>query len=314
MIFFILFDIISAVKNMTDKNQIKGMLAALTANLIFGFSFLFSKTALSVAHPLLILAVRFTFAFAALNLLIILGLVKINLRGKKIGGLLLMAIAQPFLYFIFELYGISLTSSALSGLIISLVPVAVMFLSTAFLKEKPTVLQIICSVVSLIGVGAVSVLSNDGNKTTLIGIVLLLLAVVSAAVFNILSRKKSREFSPFERTYFMFLIGFIGFNILAVISLKGDYICGLATAFKNTDFIISILYLSIVSSVAAFILYNYSTSRISVVRSSSFSNIITVVSVIAGILILKEEFSVVQILLCVPIVLGVWGVNLKSDK
>ncbi len=299
---------------MTDKNQIKGMLAALTANLIFGFSFLFSKTALAVAHPLLILAVRFTFAFAALNILILAGLVKINLKGKKMGGLLLMALAQPFLYFIFELYGISLTSSALSGLIISLVPVAVMFLSTAFLKEKPTVLQIICSAVSLTSVGAVSVLSNDGNKTTLLGILLLLLAVISAAVFNILSRKKSAEFSPFERTYFMFLIGFIGFNILAFSALKGEYIGSLISAFKSTDFIISIIYLSIVSSVMAFILYNYSTSRISVVRSSSFSNIITVVSVIAGILILKEEFSVVQILLCVPIVLGVWGVNLKSDK
>lgn len=302
----------SAVKNMTDKNQIKGMLAALTANLIFGFSFLFSKTALLVAHPLLILAVRFTFAFAALNLLILFGLVKVKFRGKKLGGLILMALAQPFLYFIFELYGISLTSSALSGLIISLVPVAVMFLSTAFLKERPTVLQIVCSVISLIGVGAVSVLSNDGNKTTVIGIVLLLLAVVSAAVFNILSRKKSADFSPFERTYFMFLIGFIGFNILAVTVLKGDYLSGLALCFKSADFIISILYLSIVSSVMAFILYNYSTSRIGVVRSSSFSNIITVVSVIAGILILKESFSALQILLCVPIVLGVWGVNLKS--
>ncbi len=302
----------SAVKNMTDKNQIKGMLAALTANLIFGFSFLFSKTALSVAHPLLILAVRFTFAFAALNLLILFGLVKVKFRGKKLGGLILMALAQPFLYFIFELYGISLTSSALSGLIISLVPVAVMFLSTAFLKERPTVLQIVCSVISLIGVGAVSVLSNDGNKTTVIGIVLLLLAVVSAAVFNILSRKKSADFSPFERTYFMFLIGFIGFNILAATVLKGNYLSGLALCFKSADFIISILYLSIVSSVMAFILYNYSTSRISVVRSSSFSNIITVVSVIAGILILKENFSALQILLCVPIVLGVWGVNLKS--
>lgn len=298
---------------MTDKNQIKGMLAALAANIIFGFSFLFSKTALSVAEPLLILAVRFSVAFAALNLLVLFGLVKINLRGRKLGGLILMAIAQPFLYFIFELYGISLTSSALSGLIISLVPVAVMFLSAAFLKEKPSVMQIICSVVSLMGVGAVSILSDDGNKTTLMGIVLLLLAVISAAVFNILSRKKSAEFSPFERTYFMFLIGFIGFNILAALTLKGNYISGIAAAFKSADFIISILYLSIVSSVAAFILYNYSTSRISVVRSASFSNIITVVSIIAGILILKEAFSVPQILLCIPIVLGVWGVNLKSE-
>lgn len=290
------------------------MLAALTANLIFGFSFLFSKTALSYAHPLLILAARFTLAFIALNLLILFGFVKINLKGKKKTGLLLMAIAQPFLYFIFELYGISHTSSALSGLIISLVPVAVMLLSSLLLSEKPSLWQCICGIVSFLGVCAVSIISDDGNESKLLGIILLLLAVISAAVFNILSRRESVSFSPFERTYFMFLIGFIGFNILAVSALKGEYISGIVTAFSNYQFIISILYLSVISSVAAFILYNYSTSRISVIRSASFSNIITVVSLFAGILILKENFTLTEILLCIPIILGVWGVNIKDSK
>ncbi len=299
---------------MTDKTQLKGMWAALAANIIFGFSFLFSKMALTVAHPLLILAVRFTVAFIALNLLVLFGFVKVKLKGKKKGGLFLMALAQPFLYFIFELYGISLTSSALSGLIISLVPVAVMLLSTLFLKEKPTALQCICSAISLVGVGAVSILSDDGNQNKLLGIILLLLAVVSAAVFNILSRRESVSFSPFERTYFMFLIGFVGFNAVALFFLRGEYFSGLVTAFSSFQFIISIIYLAVVSSVAAFILYNYSTSRISVVRSSSFSNIITVVSLFAGIIILKEKFSLTEILLCIPIILGVWGVNLKDSK
>ena len=299
---------------MTDKNQIKGMLAALLANLIFGFSFLFSKTALSYAHPLLILAARFTLAFIALNLLILFGFVKINLKGKKKTGLLLMAIAQPFLYFIFELYGISHTSSALSGLIISLVPVAVMLLSSLLLSEKPSLWQCICGIISLLGVCAVSIISDDGNENKLLGIILLLLAVISAAVFNILSRRESVSFSPFERTYFMFLIGFIGFNVLAVSALKGEYISGIVTAFSSFKFIISILYLSVISSVAAFILYNYSTSRISVIRSASFSNIITVVSLFAGILILKENFTLTEILLCIPIILGVWGVNIKDSK
>ena len=47
--------------------------------------------------------------------------------------------------------------------------------------------------------------------------------------------------------------------------------------------------IAVLSSVAAFMLYNYSTSVISAVRSSSFSNIITVVTVLAGVLILKEK-------------------------
>lgn len=294
---------------MTDKKQLLGMAAALSANMIFGFSFLFSKLALSAAHPLLILAVRFTVAFLTLNILVLCRVVKINFKGKNLGKLLLMSIAQPFLYFIFELYGLSLTSSALSGIIISLVPIGVILLSTAFLGEKPTAIQVVCTVVSIAGVCAVSLLSNDNSKNHIFGIALIVLAAITASVFNILSRSESKKFSPFERTYFMFLVGAIGFNTIALFVLKKDYFSSLATAAVNPDFIISILYLAVLSSVIAFLMYNYSTTVISAVRAASFSNIITVVSLLAGMFILNEEFSPLQAIICVPIILGVWGVN-----
>jgi drug/metabolite transporter (DMT)-like permease len=201
---------------MQSGKQLGGMAAALTANVIFGFSFIFSKMALQAAHPLLILAVRFTFAFICLNLLMLTGLVKINLRGKKKGRLILMGLAQPLCYFIFELYGLSMTSSALSGVIISLVPVAVVVLCS-LLGEKPTALQVVCTVVSIAGVSAISILSSAGGQNSPLGIILLCLAVISAAVFNILSRSESATFSPFERTYVMFLIGSIGFTVIAAL-------------------------------------------------------------------------------------------------
>ena len=57
---------------MADSKQLKGILAAIATNVIFGFSFIFSKTALSFAEPLVILAVRFTLAFLMINLVILL--------------------------------------------------------------------------------------------------------------------------------------------------------------------------------------------------------------------------------------------------
>ena len=220
-----------------------------------------------------------------------------------------MAIAQPLLYFIFELYGINSTSSAISGVIISLVPVAVLFLSTVFLKEKPSRSQVAFSLLSLAAITAISVLSNDGAKSTLIGIVLLLAAVICAAVFNILSRSEAATYSPFERTYMMFLVGTVGFNIIALAGLGGNYSTEFILAVSAPEFWGAIAYLSVFSSIAAFMLYNYSTSVISAVRSASFSNIITVVSVLAGILILKETLSPAQLVCCALIIIGVLGVN-----
>ncbi len=294
---------------MKNKKDAAGVAAALAANMIFGCSFIFSKKALSVAHPLIILSVRFTVAFIVMSLLALCGKFRLNLNGKPKKRLLIMALAQPLLYFIFELYGLSLVSSALSGVIIALVPVAVMLLSVLFLGEKPTLLQGVCTAVSLIGISVMSIISNDGKENRVSGIFLLLAAVLCAAVFNILSRGESERFSPFERTWFMFSVGAVGFNAAAMAALRGNYLQELVSAVGSNDFWIAILYLAVLSSVAAFMLYNYSTTVISATRASSFSNIITVVTVIAGVTILHEHFTPIQYLLCALIILGVWGVN-----
>lgn len=299
---------------MNAKKQTLGIVAALVANIIFGFSFIFSKMALSVAEPIIILSARFTISFAVLNFILIFGKVKINYKGKPKFNLLLMGLMQPLLYFIFELFGLSLVSSALSGVIIALVPVVVMILAVVLLSEKPTVLQILCTVLSIVGVAIISIISNDGSRNYTFGIILLVGAVICASIFSVLSRKESQRYSPFERTYIMFLLAAIGFNTIGAVIYKNEYIPSLITAFTHYEFLIAVTYLSVLSSVVAFLLYNYSTTVINVVQSASFSNIITVVTIVAGVAILKEYFGVAEYLLCSIIILGVWGVNVFTRK
>ena len=293
-----------------NKQILKGSLAALVVNIIFGFSFLFSKVALSYASPLIILAARFTIAFLVLNILWICGFVKMSFKGKPKKQIMLMALAQPLLYFIFELYGIDNTSSAMSGIVISLVPVVVIILSAVFLKEKATKSQIFFSAVSLVSIVVMSILSDNGVKNKVWGIILLSGATICAAVFNILSRSSAKDYSPFERTYIMFFVGAISFTTISLAVHRSDFPAEIVNASESIEFWGAILYLSVVSSIIAFMLYNYSTGLISPVRSASFSNLITVVSVVAGILILHEPMmSTPEIICCILIILGVMGVN-----
>lgn len=294
-------------------NKNFGALAALFANIIFGFSFLFSKLALNYANPLIVLQVRFTLAFVVLLCLALFGVIKINLKGKQVLRLILMAVAQPLLYFLLELYGINFTTSAVSGVIISLVPVGVIILSGFVLKEKATRTQIICSVCSILAVSGISVISSGGGRNSIKGILLLVGAVCMAAVFNILSRLLSKEFTPIEKTFTMFLVGAVGFNAIAFAVFKDKTLSMLTQAAVNTEFWVAIVYLSIVSSIGAFMLYNYATAKISAVRAASFSNIITVVSLLAGVLILKEKITLLEFILCIVIILSVYGVNKKGQ-
>ena len=82
------------------KQTKKAILACLIGNSIFGFSFLFSKVALGIVSPFVLLSIRFLTAFLVLNLLCLTGKCKISLRGKPVGLLLLLGLVQPVCYFI----------------------------------------------------------------------------------------------------------------------------------------------------------------------------------------------------------------------
>lgn len=299
---------------MKDKKQLLGTAAALFTNVIFGFSFLFSKVALGYAHPLMILSVRFTVAFLILNILWLTGVFKLSFKGKSKKRILLMALAQPLCYYIFELYGINNSSSAMSGVIISLVPVAVIILAGVFLHERATLRQILFSALSLMAVAIISIMTDDGAQSSPLGILLLLGAVVCAAVFNILSRDLSAEYSPIERTYIMFFAGCVGFNIISPAVLGKSYISELTSAVCEPMFWGAIAYLSVASSIIAFLCYNYSTTVLTPVKSASFSNLITVVSVLAGIFILGESMTSIQLVCCALIVAGVIGTNSNNTQ
>ena len=74
------------------------------------------------------------------------------------------------------------------------------------------------------------------------------------------------------------------------------------------------LYLAVVSSVCAFLLINFAMNYISVAKASLFSNFTTVISVLAGIFIMKDSFSPVQLAGIVIITLSVFGVSLRREE
>lgn len=292
-------------KSMNEKTA---LLLALLGNVIFGFSFLFSKQALAVAAPFVLLAVRFSAAFIMMNCLALTGKFKLSLRGKDVKLLLFLGTLQPVLYFICESYGIRLLSTSFVGTIIALVPVACLVLGMLILREKVRPLQAVCALVSVAGV-FLTTLGQDSGSFSWGGFGLLVGAVFVAAMFTVLSRKTSREFTAFERTYVMFALGCVTFVAIALIQCRGDIRGMLLTPLTDPGFWASVLFLAGASSVGAFLMLNYALTYLDVARVSIFANITTVVSILAGILILRESFGIYQALGSAIIIAGVYGVN-----
>lgn len=289
------------------------MLGALLANVIFGFSFLFTKLALRVASPVVLLAYRFTFAFLLMSLIAICKPGLLKLKGKPLKYVILMGICQPFLYFVCENYGMLYSSTTFAAVMIALVPIGAMLLGIVALGERCNARQVVCCVVSVGGVIWLAMKNQSEGHVTVLGIFLLAGAVLTASGFNVLSRKCSSDFTAFERTYIMFLMAMGIFLSWAMIETKGNLSVLTAPLFE-VDFLSAVLYLGGLSSVGAFLMYNAATTYLSVARASSFSSVITVVTMIAGVVFLKESLDLVSLVASAAIILGIWGVQVAAEK
>lgn len=295
------------------NDEQKGMLAAGTAYTIFGLSYLFSKMALNIAEPLILLCARFTVTFIVLNLLVLTGAMKLNLRGKSLVGPILLGVLQPVLYFILENYGLKYTTTSFTGVVASVSPVFTAILGALILKERPTRRQWLFIGVSILGVLMVS-LKPGGGENTLLGCVCLIAAYFSGSFYSLWVRRLSKRFTPFELTYIMFTVGFVFFLGLAFFRYRGSTAGMLADAFGHGQFVISVLYLGAAASVGAYLLSNYSLSKLPVARSTIFTNLSTVVSILAGVIVMRDAFPWTSVLATALILIGVWGANAGAGR
>ena len=79
-----------------------GCLCAVGCEILLGLSYVFTKQATTSASVLALFGWRFVIAFVVMNILALAGLVKIDLRGKRLKKILLVALFNPIIYFIGE--------------------------------------------------------------------------------------------------------------------------------------------------------------------------------------------------------------------
>ena len=307
------------------SNSRKHTLAVITACIafvIFGFSFMFSSIALSTTSTMVLLCFRFTVAVITLTVVVavnsLVGRIRgkawfsFSLRGKPMGGLLLLGIVQPVLYLVFENSSIRYTSSAVTGTVLAVVPVICILADVFISRESVSKLQVVCAVACVAGVALVE--TGGETRISFLGFFCLLMTLVCDVGYYILSRRASRQFSPLEVTYVMFLMGMIVFVPAALIQGRGQMAELFLPAIQSAPFWGSVVFLGAVSSVGAYGLLNYANATLTNSEASLIGNIATVVSVLAGVLLLRDPFSPLQAIGVVVILIFVTLANLPKRK
>ncbi len=296
-----------------QKSNTVGVLCAIGCETLYGLSYIFTKQATACASELALLGWRFFLAVLVMSLCVLFGLIKVNLKGKPLKPLLLVALCSPCVYFIAETIGISHTTASESGVFLACIPVASLIASTLILKEKPSKMQLIGILITLAGVLITVFAVSASSSLSVLGYAFLLVAVVSYALYSVFV-DKAAAYTGAEITYVMLLSGAALFVLLAVAEagFHGTLSELVRLPFQEPSFLIAILYQGIGCSVLAFFLSNLVISKIGVNRTSSFIGIATVVSILAGALLLKESFTDYQIAGALVIIAGVYTANIKK--
>jgi len=290
----------------------KAYIAAILNTLIIGFSFVFVKIALQSVNSLDMLAYRFTASFVAIMILILFGRVKLNLRWKDVATIIPLAVLYPGLFFAFQTFGLVTVSASEAGIIQAAVPIFTMIFASYWLKEHSTWQQKIALLLSVSGLIYIFAMKgiNVGN-TSLSGILLVFLSVLSLVGYNVAARKRTRKYGVMDVTFIMTCFGFVLFNAMAIFQhIAQGTTWNVMQPLFDPMFAVSILYLGVLSSLMTAYLTNYALSKLEAVKVSVFTQLGTVVTMGAGVLILNESLQYYHIVGAVLIIIGVLGVNI----
>ncbi len=286
---------------MMDRNG-RGYAAAAAACVIWGVSFVATKLALESFRPYTLLALRFAAASALLLPTFVL-FKREKLHGRDIGLFCLLGIMEPGLYFLCETRGLMFTSASVASLIIGAIPVFVMMLGAAFLKEPVRLKTGLGVTLTLLGIAFLVHKDLDGpsiGASPLKGNLLILGAALCASVYTIVSRSLSARYRPMTLTTIQAAFATAFFTVFAV--AEGPTGMGSPPPAKA---VVSLLFLAFFATLAAFWLYNASLSVLPASQVAVFINLIPLVTVLTARIVLDEALSWAQLAGAVLILLGV---------
>ncbi|BBI36316.1 transporter [Cohnella abietis] len=294
----------------------KAYYAAILYAGIIGFSFLFVKLALAVSHPIDMLAHRFTLSFGLAALLVFLSNNRPQFKLKDLIKLLPLAIFYPSMFFAFQTYGLFYISSSEAGIIQATIPILTMVLAAYFLKEHSTLLQISCIVLSVSGVVYIFVMKGAQMEIgDFKGSLFILLSAVSSAAYNVMARTLSRKYRAMDITVMMMGIGFLVFNGMSVIRhVSEGTLSHYFDPLADPIFIVSIIYLGVMSSLVTSFLTNYALSHMEASQMGVFVNFSTLVTIAAGVIFLDEKLSYFYFVGAFLIIGGVVGTQALSYR
>ena len=295
-------------------------IAIICAMLIWAGAGIAVKEALLVFNPLTLIVLRFSIAVV---LMLCVGLI---FRGNDIVGLqrvekkdlplfLFGGLLQPFLYFIFETYTYqSFASPTIAEAMLSTQPIMAPIFAWVILREQVTRYNILGIIVSTVGMLLLLLVGSDnfaiGNPW---GIFLAILTVSCSVGYSVVLRRIPPQYSPLTIVFYVQSISLVLFYILwggDLLINTPQYSSILLNTPQHYSILLkpalSVLYLAVLASVTAFILFCYTVRYIGVTRANIFNNIRPVFTALMMWMFFSEQLPLWKWIGIIIIIIGLF--------
>ncbi len=171
-------------------------IAAFFSMLFWGFSYVWSKIVFEVYSPLTTIFFRLIISFVTLFAIMAITGQMEKVKKEDWWLFLVTTIFNPFLYFLFESYGLLTVSASISAFIIATIPVFTPFIAYWVFREKLSLINLIGLVISFLGVLMIVFNVDLSFAASPVGITLLFCGVLSAIVYTVFLKKLSMKYKP----------------------------------------------------------------------------------------------------------------------
>lgn len=274
------------------SSKLSVYLLSIVAIILWGISYTWTDRLIRLGIPVF----YFTFIriFLAGIILLIFNLLTQKfqkIKRKDLAKFLLMALFEPFIYFLAESYGIRQTGSpTVSAMVIASAPIFSVAAGFIFFKERTNWINAIGITLTLGGLCLVVFGPGELGPNFVGGIILLLIAVFGEVGHATITKSLSQGYRSQTIVMYQFLIGSI--YLLPFFIFGG--LRNFEPRFLNVEVWIPIICLALLCSGIAFSLWVNTVRQLGVAKSSVFASLIPVVSAVAAWIIGREYLSIRQ--------------------
>jgi drug/metabolite transporter (DMT)-like permease len=269
------------------KNTIIGSLFLIIASSIWGGMYVVVKVVVSVIPPLELVWIRYLIALVAL---VIIGLVtkqKWKIKKKHIGLITAISIVGYVISIVTQETGTMLSSAQMGAIITSTTPAFMVVFASLILKERLTFKKAIS--VSLATIGVIIIVGiDDINMSSMLGGISLIIAALTWALMSVLIKCLPSGYSQIIVNIYATLIAFVVLTPFVITKLTKLNLAELT----NSSIWGGLLYLGIVSTAIAFLLWNRGLQLLNASGGGVFFFFQPVVGTLLGWLILGETISI----------------------